>query len=290
MVTIYELLEVSEDASKEEITNAYQKLILEFRQDPNFDLEINKENEMILNKIKIAYEILMDDNKRKRYDEDLAQKRAENLIKNVTIVEENIEQNAENKSKDNITNVEKTNSDLKQNSVNKNVQPLKNEGTENNYENIETKSDRNVNLNKIHDIHNQKVLNKQEQNNQEIRTNEQEILSEQYKKEIRKAAKKEFKQNLKMAKKAEQEYNEAYNAEYRKYLRNLGYQVEEPWTIKRIIRLILTIMTIIVIFLILWHIPPIRNVLNDLYNNNFIVKALVDLVKVIFETIIGFFK
>jgi DnaJ-class molecular chaperone len=39
MVTIYDLLEVSEDASKEEIEKAYSRMVLEFRQDINFDSE-----------------------------------------------------------------------------------------------------------------------------------------------------------------------------------------------------------------------------------------------------------
>ena len=89
MVTIYDLLEVSENASKEEIEKSYQKLVIEYQINPNLtDLE-NKENEMILNKLKIAYGIVMDDEKRKRYNNDLAQKRAEKLIKEVAISDDN---------------------------------------------------------------------------------------------------------------------------------------------------------------------------------------------------------
>ena len=84
MVTIYDLLEVEEDASKDEIEKAYSRLVLEFRQDIKFSDETNKENEMIVNKLKLAYEILTDDDKRKKYDYQLAQKRAENLIENIS--------------------------------------------------------------------------------------------------------------------------------------------------------------------------------------------------------------
>ena len=55
MVTIYELLEVEEDASKEEIEKAYSRLVLEFRQDIKFDSEKNKENEMIVNRLICFY-------------------------------------------------------------------------------------------------------------------------------------------------------------------------------------------------------------------------------------------
>ena len=85
MVTIYDLLEVEENASKEEIEESYKRLILEYHQDPNLSEEENKENEMILNKLKIAYEILSNDEKRKKYDNDLSKKRAEDLIKNVSV-------------------------------------------------------------------------------------------------------------------------------------------------------------------------------------------------------------
>ena len=85
MTTIYDILEVSENASKEEIEKAYNKIILEFHIDPKLDSQANRENEQILNKIKIAYEILMDDSKRARYDRELSNKRADELLKNVII-------------------------------------------------------------------------------------------------------------------------------------------------------------------------------------------------------------
>ena len=66
MVTIYDLLEVSENASKDEIEKSYTRLIMEYQMNPSLDEEANKENEMILNKLKIAYGILSNDEKRKR--------------------------------------------------------------------------------------------------------------------------------------------------------------------------------------------------------------------------------
>ena len=85
MVTIYDLLEVDEKASKEEIEKSYQRLILEYGQDPKLTPKENADNEIILNKVKIAYEILINDEKRAIYDKDLSKKRAEELIKNVSV-------------------------------------------------------------------------------------------------------------------------------------------------------------------------------------------------------------
>ena len=74
MVTIYDLLEVNEDASKEEIEQSYQNLVIEYQTNPINTPEENKQNEMILNKLKMGYEILMNDEKRKKYDKLKSQK------------------------------------------------------------------------------------------------------------------------------------------------------------------------------------------------------------------------
>ena len=93
MITIYDLLEIEEDASKEEIEEAYNKILYKYRQDPNFSEETNQQNEMIVNKIKIAYEILSNDEKRKKYDSDLSKKRAESLLKGLEKNEESKQEN-----------------------------------------------------------------------------------------------------------------------------------------------------------------------------------------------------
>ena len=84
MITIYDLLEVDEKASKEEIEKAYLGMIVRYGKDPNLTAEENEQSEMILNKLKLAYEILMDDDKRAKYDKQLSQKKAEELLKNVS--------------------------------------------------------------------------------------------------------------------------------------------------------------------------------------------------------------
>ena len=248
MVTIYEVLEVEENASKEEIEKAYTKLVYEYRIDPTLSDEDNKENEQLLNKLKIAYGILSDDEKRKKYDQDLAQRRAEELIKNVAIssTEEKVE----------------TKEEVKQEVVKPQV-----------YTSVPKEEI--VETDEIQELCEEEedvVLTKEEQN------------------KLRKAAKKEFKANLKRAQKAEEEYNQAYNEAYNNYLRKLGYQVKEPWTWKRVKNTLIGILSVIIAIMIIWFIPATRQLLINFYNENYIVKAFVDVVIALVKAILNIFK
>lgn len=242
MVTIYDLLEVNEKASKEEIEQAYGKLILRYHKNPKLTEQENAKNEQVLNKLKIAYDILVDDEKRAKYDKDLAKKRAEELIKNVSVSKEE---------------PEKTVVEVKQAPVEK-VAPI------------------------------EKPL--PEVKSEEPVEDEEVELSEQEKNELKKAAQQEFKENLKRVKKAEEEYNKAYNEAYNSYMRKLGYKVKEPLTLKRVLNTLIFIVAIVITSFIFWLIPPVRNLLIDLYNENIIIKALVDIIKILFNSIIGIFK
>ena len=225
MVTIYDLLEVDEKASKQEIEKSYQRLILEYHKDPKLTEEENADNEIILNKIKIAYEILIDDTKRAKYDSDLGKKRAEELIKNVS------------------TNKEKQNN--KSTNIN-----------QNNMNSIKSNSMKNSN-------------NEYKENISQNFTEDEDIsLSEDEQRRIKKAAENEFRTNMK----------------------KLGYNVKEPLTLKRVINVVIFILVTILVCIIAWLIPPIRNLLINLYNENIIIKALVDIIKIIFNSIINIFK
>jgi curved DNA-binding protein len=65
MKNFYEVLEVQETASSDEIKKAYRKLALQYHPDKNPD---NKEAEEKFKSIADAYETLGDDNKRRKYD------------------------------------------------------------------------------------------------------------------------------------------------------------------------------------------------------------------------------
>lgn len=240
MITIYDLLEVKEDASMEEIEESYKRLILEYHKDPKLTEEENKENELILNKLKLGYEILSNEEKRKKYDSDLAKKRAEDLIKNVSVKNNEVE-------------------DLESEKIN-----------------LNTKQNSNQSL--------------QNDNEEEFEEQDENLLTKEEQEKLRKAAQKEFKNNLKKAQKAQEEYNQAYNEAYNNYLKKMGYNVKQPWTLKRIKNLIITLLVIILVCVIVWIIPPTREMLIGIYQENFIIKALVDLVVMIIKAILSIFK
>lgn len=273
LVTVYDLLEVAEDASKEEIEKAYQRLILEYHKDPILSEEENNNNEIILNKLKLAYDILSDDEKRKRYDNELAKRRAEELIKNVSTT----------KTDTNELQNENTEKQIKQESTNQEPQKYSVKRVVTNQQNVIQRPNQNVN-------HNVTSNQEQAEYEEEYEEDEEVTLSSEEKKKLKKAAQKEFKTNLKKAQKAEEEYNRAYNEAYNDYLRKMGYSVKEPWTLKRVRNLVISLLVIFIVCALIWIIPPTRNLLIKIYEENFIVKALVDIVVMLFNAIVGAFK
>ena len=279
MTTIYDLLEINEDASKEEIENAYNKIILEFHIDPKLDNQANMDNEKILNKIKIAYEILMDDEKRSRYDKELAKRRAEDLLKNVKIQENKSENNSENNQKfrasENYKVIKKV--DIPDDSIEQEKEHVNNV-SKNNTNNIEYER-----------TNNSKVYN---DNSSEDKLSKKEI------KEIRKNAQNDFNEKLKKAKQiqkerqAQDEYNSAYEKAYNSYLKKMGYGLGRRS--KRIFtRIKKTLIIIIAIFLtgfIFWMIPSFRNTMISLYEENDIIHILVNIIASFFKAIFSIFK
>lgn len=73
MINYYEVLEVSEKASKEVIEKAHKALVKKYHPDLNHDN--SKEAEQKIKEINEAYEVLMDDAKRGNFDLVLAKKR-----------------------------------------------------------------------------------------------------------------------------------------------------------------------------------------------------------------------
>lgn len=255
MVTIYDLLEVDENATKQEIEESYQKLILEYHKNPSLSAQENQENEMILNKLKIAYDILSNDEKRKKYDNDLAKKRAEDLIKNVST-----------------SNVIKEENNLKEEKAKENT--IKNDVVDNSENENST----------------EKYTAVKRENVSEDYSEDEVVLSKEEQEKLRKAAQKEFKNNLKKAQKAEEEYNQAYNEAYNNYLRKMGYNVKEPWTLKRVKNVVITLVAIVLVCIIAWMIPPVREILTSIYEDNIIIKSVVDIFGMFINAILSIFK
>ena len=73
-------------------------------------------------------------------------------------------------------------------------------------------------------------------------------------------------------------YEEAQDRAYRNYLRSLGYKVKEKWTWKKFIRLMKIIGIIIIVILVIWIFPPTHKVLIETYEQNPIIKSIVDII------------
>lgn len=85
----------------------------------------------------------------------------------------------------------------------------------------------------------------------------------------------------KQAKKQEQmqeQAQSAYQYAYEKYLKNLGFKVKKPWSWRRAMDLLKALGIMALIVLVLWIFPPTRNWMISFYEENIIIKALVDFI------------
>ena len=73
--------------------------------------------------------------------------------------------------------------------------------------------------------------------------------------------------------------NQAYQDAYVQDMRNRGYRFKRKYTIKDYIKLAGIITGLILTLVIIAQIPPVKRFLADLYENNIIIKALVDTFK-----------
>ncbi|MCI8277051.1 MAG: hypothetical protein HFJ46_03885 [Clostridia bacterium] len=230
MKSLYDLLGVSEKAERQDILNAYNNII-------------NRQtDERKVNQLKIAVDILLNPEKRKRYDSDLNKMRAEELIKSVDV------------------------SSKSEEIINQNKEEIDNEEYKKNLENVileEAKRQLDEKARKEKEILSHNAIK-----------SEFEKIEE---KEYEKALKKEEKLRKKEIRKAKLEYKEAYAEAYHEELKKMGYDVKAPWTRKRIKSLIISLVTVIVIIFIVSKIPFVRNAFKDLYDSNIIIKSLVDI-------------
>lgn len=101
------------------------------------------------------------------------------------------------------------------------------------------------------------------------------------------------KQEEKMRKQMQENLQREYENIYYGYLRSLGYKIKERWTWRKTKQLIIVIAVLIVICIGLWFFPPTHNMLVEFYENNRIVKIIVDIivniVRALFESIANLF-
>lgn len=98
------------------------------------------------------------------------------------------------------------------------------------------------------------------------------------------------KEQKKVIKKIEKEANEEYRRQYENYFRSLGFKIKHRWTFKDFLLIGLVILILIFIFFLLWVIPSTHEWLINLYNDNFLIRILVNIFIGIFQGIIKFFQ
>lgn len=98
--------------------------------------------------------------------------------------------------------------------------------------------------------------------------------------------KRKYEQQLyKQQKQMQQNMQAQYENIYYDYLRSLGYRIKERWTWEKTKNLILTLLIMAGIFIVLWIFPPTHNLMINIYENNSIIKVIVDIVVGIFEAL-----
>lgn len=227
MINYYEVLEVSEKASKEVIEKAHKALAKKYHPDLNQDNL--KEAEQKMKEINEAFEVLMDDSKRSNYDSILAKKRE-------------IEQRKASYSSQKASS------------------PKSNQ---------QTTDDLNKQFNNYNKISYSNGYYTDPNDNFFINTKNM-----------------DEKTRKKLQNKLQERYLEAYDS----YLRERGYKLKYKWTFKRVAQLVLAILIVILICVILFFIPPIHEYCIDLYNENFVIQLVVDLIKSIFSVIFSIFE
>lgn len=207
--TLYEILEVSENASAEVIEKAYKVLAKKYH--PDLQTQEEKQNaEMKMKQINEAYEVLGNEEKRRAYDRKLEQER-------------------------NSQNYNTMNAEVSQNVNNSN--------------------------NRAEDF--------------------------DYEKEQLKYKKKLQKEEEKQRKKMQENLNKEYENAYYDYLRSLGYKVKRKWSKENIKDFFIVILIMAIIITALWFIPPTHDWMVSFYEQNPILKTIID---IIIAIITGIFK
>ena len=218
--TLYEVLEVSENASAEVIEKAYKVLAKKYH--PDLQSESNKKSaENKMKKINEAYDILGNEEKRKEYDKTLEQQRREEKLKQEMDFER---QRVEKEQANQASYMTGYNS----------------------------------------------AENADEMQEQRLK----------YEKKLRK-------EEMQQRKKMQENLNREYENAYYNYLRSLGYKVKRRITKERVRDFFITIGIMGLIITALWFIPPTHNWIVSFYEENSIIKTIVD---VIGRILIGIFS
>ena len=226
MKNLYDILQVSENASDEIIEKAYKTLVKKYHPDLQ-PKEKKQVAEAMMKSLNEAYEILSDPTKREKYDRERAEIRRQ--------------QEAEREAK--------------------------------------------LQKEQVYHTQERSVPRQEEFRQEPIRqTEEQQTTKEEtflgYMGNLVTGV---FSKRNRERRKVQNAYREGYQDAYASYWRAQGYQVKEPWNLKRIKELVKSIAIFAIVLLAIWFFPPTHNFLVETYESNEMLKGLVD-------SIIQFFK
>lgn len=211
MANYYEILEVSEKASKEVIEKAYRVLAKKYHPDGKPQEEKAKA-EQRMKQINEAYDVLSNEEKRRKYDSDLQWQK---------------QQEEDRKRQEEQRKMQET------------------------YEQM---------------LQEERAINRQngEERDQEVAQNKSYATNEN--------------SRMASAKAIHSQMQRAYRQAYNDYWRSKGYKIKEKWTWKKTKDLLKALGIILLIILFLWFFPPTHQMLVSFYEDNFIVKAVVDVI------------
>ena len=211
MANYYEILEVSEKASKEVIEKAYRVLAKKYHPDGK-PQEAKAKAEQRMKQINEAYDVLSNEEKRRKYDSDLQWQK---------------QQEEDRKRQEEQRKMQET------------------------YEQM---------------LQEERAINRQngEERNQEVAQNKSYATNEN--------------SRMASAKAIHSQMQRAYRQAYNDYWRSKGYKIKEKWTWKKTKDLLKALGIILLIILFLWFFPPTHQILVSFYEDNFIVKAIVDVI------------
>ena len=218
MSNLYEILEVSEKASKEVIDKAYHVLAKKYHPDLQLTQEKKKQAEIKMMKINEAYDILGNEQKRKIYDLKLKQEAEEQKRKE------------QQKQFEELAKYENMHQTRKENAYTYN----KNQYIPNNF--------------------------REEENIKKIGNGVIEALGQAYS----------------------------------DYWKKRKTKLKEPWTFKKLLKILKILAIVIIIITVIWLFPPTNKLIVGAYENNVLIKTIVDIsgkiIVGIVNGIIYFFK
>lgn len=239
MKNFYKILEVDKDASVDVIEKAYKVLAKKYHPDLQETEEQKKKAEEKIKEINEAYEILKDEEKRKKYNVEYEREYVKASTTN------NVQNNAYNTYTHQTTHSQTY------------------QGTEN--------ANRTANYNNanIRTGVNNSVVNNQNKQSKQYGPKRYKRVTTVPLKDI---DPKRYKQKEKLRRRMQDEYLRQYG----EYLSRNGYRVKYRADWRKLPILLLVIVITIVVGVVLWYIPVTRNYLISIYENNWGIKKIFD--------------